>query len=256
MRLLLQTGGWWCGSILTSSETTARANSLQTSQLFVGLKLPTSICFGIYLLPNYGTRNTVMISSRKISIFAKYIRWNFVTGQNKVFSYFWGRVFPRDKGYQKKLWTLKTRTKMSAWSLVPICLFEPKHKVHKVNCCIFNRFVNNSNFLRKLFLMRFPQVCQEQQNPISFFLRILPFLSCGNFTVHLCLGIFVFAKSPSSLQGAQFILWVPDSFDQFCCLLNSKCCCLFNREHQAKERAYGTKTLKFKRERSNSNSPA
>ena len=59
--LLLQTGG--CGSILTSDETTARANSFQTSQLFVGLKLPTSICFGIYLLPNYGTRNTAMISS-------------------------------------------------------------------------------------------------------------------------------------------------------------------------------------------------
>ena len=52
--LLLQTGG--CGSILTSDETTARANSLQTSQLFVGLKLPTSICFGIYLLPNYGKK--------------------------------------------------------------------------------------------------------------------------------------------------------------------------------------------------------
>ena len=55
--LLLQTG---CGSILTS-ETTSQPNSAQTSQLFVGLKLPTSICFGIYLLPNYGTKNIVMI---------------------------------------------------------------------------------------------------------------------------------------------------------------------------------------------------
>ena len=55
--LLLQTG---CGSILTS-ETTSQPNSPQTSQLFVGLKLPTSICFGIYLLPNYGTKNIVMI---------------------------------------------------------------------------------------------------------------------------------------------------------------------------------------------------
>ena len=51
----------------------------------------------------------------------------------------------------------------------------PKHKVHKVNCCIFNRFVNNSNFLRKLFLMRFAQVYQERQNPISSFF-LVPFI--------------------------------------------------------------------------------
>ena len=255
MRLLLQTGGWWCGSILTSSETTARANSLQTSQLFVGLKLPTSICFGIYL-PNYGTRNTVMISSRKILIFEKYIKWNFVTGQNKVFSYFWGRVFPRDKGYQKKLWTLKTRTKMSAWSLVPICLFEPKHKVHKVNCCIFNRFVNNSNFLRKLFLMRFPQVCQEQQNPISFFLRILPFLSCGNFTVHLCLGIFFSPNHHHHCRGHSSSCEFLTALINFVVSWTANVVVSSTENTRKKAKAYAAKSLKVKRERSNSNSPA
>ena len=44
-----------CASILTSETTSL--NSLQTSELFVGLKLTTSISFGIYLLPNYGRRN-------------------------------------------------------------------------------------------------------------------------------------------------------------------------------------------------------
>ena len=44
-----------CASILTSETTSL--NSLQTSELFVGLKLTTSISFGIYLLPNYGRGN-------------------------------------------------------------------------------------------------------------------------------------------------------------------------------------------------------
>ena len=143
--ILLQTGAVYGGvSILTSSETTAPANSLQTSQLFVAPKLPTSICFGIYLRTNYETNNTTMINSKRY----QYLKKKIINWSKTRLAY----IFESESYIsKKKLWNiseLKSQRGHLFW-------FSIVHKVDKVNCCIFNRFVNNSNFLRKLFLMRF-----------------------------------------------------------------------------------------------------
>ena len=149
-----------CASILTSETTSL--NSLQTSELFVGLKLTTSISFGIYLLPNYGKGNCSHNHKILDKDHLKYVtkkKWTWVWAEflssKSIMIHF----------FDKRSWNTSLCSETSV----------PKHKVHKVNCCIFNRFVNNSNFLRKLFLMRFAQVYQEQQNPISSFF-LVPFI--------------------------------------------------------------------------------